>query len=243
MNLKDASMMQVEVWSDILCPFCFIGKRKFEAALAQFAEKDKIKLVWKSFQLDPSLGENEAIAYHQHLQNKKGWTAAQTADIINHVSQRAEEVGIHFALEKAIMANSLKAHCLSHYALEQDKQNEIEEALFSAHFSEGKNIADPEILGEIAASVGLSYNEAINAINDPKYINLAATDIQEAQQLGISGVPFFVFDRKYAVSGAQEPSLFLQTMEKAFADWLAKNKTEFILDTDGPMCKPDGTCD
>ena len=71
MNLKDASMMQVEVWSDILCPFCFIGKRKFEAALAQFAEKDKIKLVWKSFQLDPSLGENEAIAYHQHLQNKK----------------------------------------------------------------------------------------------------------------------------------------------------------------------------
>ena len=243
MNTHDHSMMHIEVWSDILCPFCFIGKRKFEAALAQFADKDKVKLVWKSFQLDPNLGDNEAVDYQQHVQNKKGWTAAQTADIMQHVSQRAEAVGIRFNLEKAVMANSLKAHCLSHYALEQGKQNEIEEALFSAHFSEGKNIADPETLGKIAGSVGLSYNDVIEAINDPKYIKLVATDIREAEQLGISGVPFFVFDRKYAVSGAQEPSLFLQTMTKAFADWSAKNKMEVIPDTDGPMCKADGTCD
>jgi predicted DsbA family dithiol-disulfide isomerase len=243
MNKQVDTMMNVEVWSDLLCPFCYIGKRKFEEALAQFANKDKVTLVWKSFQLDPSIGNNVTISYSQHLQNTKGWTAEQTADIISTVSQRAAATGIDFRLEKACIANSFKAHCLSHFALEQGKQNEIEEALFRAHFCEGKNIGETDTLVDLAETIGLHRNETIEALGNPIYAAAVTADIQEAMQLGISGVPFFVFNRRYAVSGAQEESVFSQTLLKAFTDWSSTNNIEPIMDSDTTVCKTDGTCD
>lgn len=242
MNKQAQRIMQVEVWSDILCPFCYIGKRTFEQALANFGNKNSIQLIWKSFQLDPSISNNEAIAYSQHLQQKKGWTPAQTADIMKHVSQRAEKVGIHFNLEKAIIANSFKAHCLSHYALEQGKQNEMEEALFKAHFCEGKNIGDDDTLGDLAATIGLRRNEAMEAIGNPIYAAAVTADIQEAIQLGISGVPFFVYNRRYAVSGAQDEAVFSQTLAKAFTDWTASTRIESLGASDEATCGTDGTC-
>lgn len=206
--------MQVEIWSDIVCPFCYIGKRKFEQALANFPQKDQVKVVWKSFQLDPN-ADVAGTDYLKTLSSRKGWTLEQTRQITDNVRDMAQAVGLEYHFDRAISANSFDAHRFAHLAFEHGLQDAAEEALFKAHFSEGKNIADRETLVQLGESIGLDADLVRQTLESKAYAELVQKDILEAQQLRISGVPFFVFDRKYAVSGAQATEVFINTLEQA----------------------------
>jgi predicted DsbA family dithiol-disulfide isomerase len=214
--------MNVEIWSDVMCPFCYIGKRKFEKALAQFSHKDKINVIWKSFQLDPTTITNPSLNTIDNLAQKKGWSKEQADQTIAHVTGIAKQVGLDFHFEKAIVANSLDAHRLSHLAKKYGKQNELEEKLFSAYFIEGKNTADFNTLLQIATELGLDKTEVSDLLKSNTYTNEVYHDIKQAQQIGVNGVPFFLLDNKYAVSGAQESDTFLGALTKSYEEHTLK---------------------
>ncbi len=207
-----------------MCPFCYIGKRKFEAALAQFPQKDQMHITWKSFQLSPDLITQTDIRTDQYLAQHKGISLAEAQGMQNYVTQIAEKVGLRYDFDKAIVANSFKAHCFTHFAKQYDKQQEAEEQLFKAYFTDGKNIDDTPALLQIGAEIGLDTGALETALAASEFANDVRNDIYEAQQLGIRGVPFFLFNRKFAVSGAQESALFLQALEQSFADWQEAHK-------------------
>lgn len=208
--------MKVEIWSDVMCPFCYIGKRKFEAALAQFEHHDKVEIIWKSFQLQPDLVTDPSKNTLEHLAENKGWSMEQTRQITTNVVNMAAEVGLHYNFDKAVVANSFDAHRISHLAKSKGKGNEFEEVLFSAYFIEGKNTADNETLAELAASVGLSKQEALDVLATDAYAADVRNDIYESQQVGVRGVPHFVLGDKYAISGAQPTELFLQALNQTW---------------------------
>lgn len=210
--------MNVEIWSDVMCPFCYIGKRKFEKALEQFPHKDKIKIIWKSYQLDPDSVTAPNLNAIDHLAQRKGWSKEQAAETTQHVTDIAKQVGLDFHFEKAVVANSFDAHRLSHLAKKYNKQNELEEKLFAAYFTEGKNTADHTTLLQIGKELSLDEKEITDILNSDAYSEDVKQDILEAQQFGIKGVPFFVINRKYAVSGAQEADTFLNALTKAYEE-------------------------
>jgi len=218
---KIKQKMLVEIWSDVVCPFCYIGKRKFEQALEKFPQKDKVQIIWKSFQLDPDASAT-GTDYQKNLSERKGWSPEQTREITENVTQMAAEVGLVYHFDRAIAANSFDAHRFSHLAEEHGLQDAAEEALFKAHFTAGKNIADRAFLAELGGSIGLDSTQVANMLEGSMYSDAVRRDIDEASQLQVSGVPFFVFDRKYAVSGAQSSAVFLQTLEKALETWEGK---------------------
>ncbi|GAB4491717.1 MAG: DsbA family oxidoreductase [Saprospiraceae bacterium] len=210
--------MTVEIWSDVMCPFCYIGKRKFEAALAQFPQREQVEVVWKSFQLNPDLETDTSKSVKQSLAESKGWTLEQTDEAMSYVVNMAKSVGLTYHFDKAVVANSFDAHRFSHLAKKHGVQGEAEERLFAAYFTEGKNTADHEVLAQISAEIGLDPGEVKKVLAGNDFAAEVEKDIEEARQFRISGVPFFVFDRKYAVSGAQDSKVFLETLQKAFAD-------------------------
>jgi predicted DsbA family dithiol-disulfide isomerase len=231
--------MNVEIWSDVMCPFCYIGKRKFEKALSQFPHKDKVNVIWKSFQLDPTTITDPSLNNIDNLAKKKGWSKEQTDLTIAHVTGIAKQVGLDFHFEKAVVANSLDAHRLSHLAKKYGKQNELEEKLFLAYFTEGKNTADHSTLLQIGKDIGIPEQEINAVLNSDTYANEVEQDITEAQQIGVRGVPFFVLDRKYAVSGAQESDTFLGALTKAYEEY-ANGVIEPIATGDSCGCGPEG---
>ena len=234
--------MNVEIWSDVMCPFCYIGKRKFEKALAQFPHKDKVNVIWKSFQLDPTTITDTSLNTIDNLAQKKGWSKEQANQTINHLTGIAKQVGLDFHFEKAVVANSLDAHRLSHLAKKYGKQNELEEKLFSAYFIDGKNTADFNTLLQIATELDLDKTEVSALLKSNTYTNEVYHDIKQAQQIGVNGVPFFLLDNKYAVSGAQESDTFLGALTKAYEEHLLKNNFETVTSSPSDSCGPDG-CD
>lgn len=229
--------MKVEIWSDVMCPFCYIGKRKFEAALAQFEHREKVEVIWKSFQLQPDLVTDPTKNTLEHLAENKGWSMEQTRQITANVVNMAAEVGLHYNFDKAVVANSFDAHRLSHFAKSKGKGNEFEEVLFRAYFIEGKNTADHETLAQLAESVGINKQEALDVLASDAYADDVRNDIYESQQVGVRGVPHFVLGDKYAISGAQPSELFLQALNQT---WREVEKVDYLS---GAVCKPDGSCD
>ena len=219
----EKNKMKVEIWSDVMCPFCYIGKRKFEAALNQFPEKENVQLIWKSFQLSPDMKTDPGKNINQFLAAHKGITLQEAKRMNDHVTQLAAKVGLVYDFDKAIVANSFNAHRLVHFAKHHGKQNEAEEQLFKAYFTDGKNTDDKTTLIQLGTEIGLDATALKTVLETDKYAEDVKADIQEAHQIGVRGVPFFVFDRKYAVSGAQESPVFLQTLEKSFAEWQKEN--------------------
>lgn len=234
--------MKVEIWSDVMCPFCYIGKRKFEMALEKFDHKNQIEIIWKSYQLSPDLVTDTNITTADYLAKHKSIPLAEAQNLNQYVTQMAKEVGLTYDFSKAVVANSFNAHRLSHFAQKFNKQNEVEEMLFKAYFTEGKNIDDFEVLSEIGHQVGIEKTETKKMLESGSYRDEVYRDIYEAQQIGVRGVPFFVFNRKYAVSGAQDVSVFVQTLQKAFAEWQEANPAK-LQTIEGAVCKPDGSCD
>lgn len=231
--------MKVEIWSDVMCPFCYIGKRKFEKALSQFENKDKVEIIWKSFQLNPDMKTDTTKNINQYLAEIKGWSLDYAKSMNNHVTQMALEVGLKYDFDKAVVANSFDAHRIIQLAKRNAKGDDMEERLFKAYFTEGKNIADHTTLVQLATEVGLNQQKVKEVLDSDTFAHDVEQDVYEAQQVGARGVPFFVIDRKYAVSGAQESSTFSQVLEKA---WNESVKSTSLNSSEGVICTPDGEC-
>jgi predicted DsbA family dithiol-disulfide isomerase len=207
--------MKVEIWSDVMCPFCYIGKRKFEKALAAFEGKENVQIEWKSFQLNPNLKTEPGKNISQYLAEIKGIPLEQAKEMNARVTEMAKEVGLNYNFDKAIVANSFDAHRLVQLAKRKELGDQMEEALFKAYFIDGKNTADHATLLSLAVEAGLEETETKAILESGIFADEVEADIEMAAQIGVRGVPFFVFDRKYAVSGAQPSEVFLQTLKKA----------------------------
>lgn len=235
--------MKVEIWSDVVCPFCYIGKVKFDEALEQFPYKDKLDISWKSFQLMPELETQPGKSIDQVLAETKGISLAQAKQMNASVTQMAKQVGLTYQFDKAVVANTIKAHQFAHFAKTAGKQIEAETLLFRSYFTDGKNVDDIATLVELGAEIGLDTIALKASLENEKYAADVQNDIAEARQLGVRGVPFFVFDRKYAVSGAQDPTVFLQALDQSFAEWQKANPAESLQVVEGAVCEPGGNCD
>jgi predicted DsbA family dithiol-disulfide isomerase len=234
--------MKVEIWSDVMCPFCYIGKRRFEDALSQFAHKDGVEVEWKSFQLDPTTKTDPNINIDQYLADKKGWSLDYARQLNAQVSQMAADAGLTYNLDKAIVANSFNAHRFSHFAKSKGLGVAAEEQLFKAYFTDGKNIDNIDTLVQLGVEIGLNVHETEEVLKSDTYTADVKQDIAQAQYNGIQGVPFFVFDNKYAISGAQAPPVFEQTLDKAYTEWQTANPKPRFETISGPVCGPDADC-
>lgn len=232
--------MTVNIWSDVRCPFCYIGKRKFEMALEDFEHKDQVSVQWHSFQLDPDMETNTKINPVEYFSRIKGIPARQAKEMMENVANIASEVGLQFNMDKQIVANSLKAHKLIQLAKRQGADNDLEEKLFKAHFEEGKNIDDEEVLLEAGVGIGLNQDQVKNAIGSAAFDKQVKQDEMQAQAMGVRGVPFFVFNNKYAVSGAQSPHTFLEVLNESWKEYEKENASLII--TEGASCSADGSC-
>ena len=230
--------MKVEIWSDINCPFCYIGKRKFENALKDFEQKDNVEVVWRSFQLDPEMKPVTGQSVHQYLANRKGVTLEKGKEMNAYMSGLAKEVGLEYNFNKAIINNTMDAHRLLHLAARHGVQNEVKELLFAAYYTQGKNIGDIETLIQIGESAGLNADEITTMLQTGTYENEVKQDQYKAQELDINGVPFFVFNNKYGVSGAQPTEVFTEVLEKVYEE----EKPSLTEITTGSVCTPDGVC-
>lgn len=234
---KKKKMMKVEIWSDFMCPFCYIGKRQLEKGLDAFAQKEQVEIKWRSFQLDPGMQYEPGKTIHQVLAEKKGITTDQAKQLNDRVSNAAKDVGLEFNLDKAMPANTFRANRLSHLAAEFNLQDQMEERLFRAYFTEGKNIGDISTLLELAIEIGLPENDTRKALETNSYSTEVGKDIEQARQIGIRGVPFFLIDNKYAISGARAADLFT----KAFSTAWKENEEENTY-ADTTSCTVDRTC-
>jgi len=236
--------MKIEVWSDIMCPFCYIGKRHYEAALKKFPHADRIELVWKSYQLDPTIPEqvDPNLNAVQYLASRKGISTDQVKTLHKRVEQMAAQAGLNYNLDDAAVYNSMSAHRIIQFAKTKGLADMAEETFFKAHFTENKNLGNKSALLEIGKSIGLSEVEVQEALSNDEYAYKVKQDIQEAEQIGVTGVPFFVFNRKYGVSGAQPVEVFLETLEKSFAEWEKENPISKLQVVEGPSCTPEGEC-
>jgi predicted DsbA family dithiol-disulfide isomerase len=230
--------MKVEIWSDVVCPFCYIGKRRFEKALETFSNKEQVEIIWRSFQLDPNTRSNPGKSVIESLAEKKGLTLAQSQQMHAQVTAMAKEVGLDYQMDKAVIANTFDAHRLSLLAAKQGLQDKMEERLFAAYFTEGKDIANKETLVALAKEVGMDETDVRNMLQSNSYSDKVQDDILEAQQVGVRGVPFFVFDNKYAVSGAQPTNVFTQVLSKVWEERVVTEDRSL-----GGVCTPDGVCD
>jgi predicted DsbA family dithiol-disulfide isomerase len=232
--------MKVEIWSDVMCPFCYIGKRKFESALQSVEFGSDVEVVWKSFQLNPQLETNPETSIFQYLSDEKGLEITQVKAMIDRVSEMGKAVGIDMHFENQVVANSFLAHRLSHLAKKWKVQNECEEALFLAHFTLGKNIDDQEVILEIGQKIGIPADEIQTLFHSDVYSNEVLQDQYEAQNVRVRGVPHFVFNDKYVVSGAQESSVFEGALRQSFGEWKSVQKEPSISEN---SCDLDGNCD
>lgn len=234
--------MDVEIWSDIMCPFCYIGKRKFEHALGQFTHKDQVNIIWKSFQLNPDMKTEPGKTINQYLAAVKGWSVAEAKQMNDRVTAMAYEVGLSYDFDKAVVANSWDAHRLIQLAKQHGLGDAAEERLFKAYFTEGRDTSDHATLLELGTEIGLDAADVQQLLRSDQFSEAVKQDIYEAQQVGARGVPFFVLNRRYAVSGAQQPETFLGALETAWAEWEKTRPVLTELHADGPTCAPGEAC-
>jgi len=210
--------MNVQIWSDYVCPFCYIGKRKFEQALASFEHKDQVEVVYKSFELDPHAPLDATKDMYETLAGKYGMSIEEAKNMTNGVAQQAKEVGLDYDFDAMKRTNTRDAHRLTHYATTQGKMAELTERLLKAYFIESKHIGEHESLADLAQEVGLNRDEVLKVLGSDQFDDMVQNDIDVASQIGVTGVPFFVIGGKYAVSGAQPVEVFAEVLEKVWEE-------------------------
>ena len=210
--------MKVEVWSDVVCPWCYLGKRRLERALEAFEHRDQAEVVWRSFELDPTAPRVREEDNTTRMAAKYGMSREEAAKRHEHLTQLAAQEGLMYHLESARSGNTFDAHRVLHLAADRGLQDAAKERLFAAYFTDGETIGEPETLVRLAGEVGIAPDEARAALHGDAYTDAVRADEREAGTLGISGVPFFVFDRKYAVSGAQSADLLLEALRTTWRE-------------------------
>lgn len=212
--------MKVEIWSDVVCPWCYIGKRRFEAALARFDHRDQVELVWRSFELDVSapLSSAEQGTYAQRLAAKYRCSVTEAQVMIDNMTLTAAQEGLDFRFDLARPGNTFDAHRLLHLALEHGQQDELKELMDRATFTEGLPVSDHSALRVLALQVGLPEGEVEALLTSERFSDDVRADEAQAQAYGISGVPFFVIDGRYGISGAQPAGAVLQALHDAWSE-------------------------
>jgi predicted DsbA family dithiol-disulfide isomerase len=207
----------VEIWSDVVCPWCAIGKRRFESALARFPQRDSVTVVWRAFELDPSAPAVQPGDNATRLARKYGRTRDQAVAMIEQVTETAAREGLSFDLVHARPGNTFDAHRLLHLAADRGLQAAVKERFFRAYMGERQPIGEPEVLARLASEAGLDAEEVRATLASDRFADEVRKDEEVARRLGIHGVPFFVLDSAIGVSGAQPPDVMLGALEQAWA--------------------------
>jgi predicted DsbA family dithiol-disulfide isomerase len=233
--------MRIEIWSDVVCPWCYIGKRRLEKALATFAHSDEVEVVWRSFQLDPSAPVVPVETVAESLGRKYGGGPEAGKQMIDRVEAVAATEGLLFRHHASLRVNTVDAHRLLHLALEVGGpalQGRLKEALLSAYFVETENVADHATLQRIAVGVGLDADRAAAVLASREYEADVEADIRQAGDLGAGGVPFYVIDRRLGVSGAQSAETFTEVLERAWSE--SHPSLDLVGGAGAEACGPDG---
>jgi len=211
-------MMKIEIWSDVVCPWCYIGKRRFEKALAQYEHADEVEITWRSFELDPSAPRVQTEPHAERLSRKYGVSLAQVATMNQRLIGEAKKEGLAFNLDEAKGGNTFDAHRLIHLAAESDRAGEMKERLMKAYFTEGVPIGERAELVRLAMETGLEEAEVKAMLSSDRFANDVRSDEARARGFGIGGVPFFAIDEQFGVSGAQPADVLLDALRQAYAN-------------------------
>lgn len=209
--------MKLEIWSDVVCPWCYVGKRQMEAALARFDHRSEVDIVWRSFELSPDSPRHVGLPMTQILQHKYGMSAEQAGAANDRITRLAAGLGLEYRLDKAQAGNTFDAHRLIHLAGETGRADAMKERLFAAYFTEGQAVGDPDTLVALAGEVGIDTDLARATLEGDRFAVEVRHDEARAAALGVSGVPFFVVDEVCAVSGAQGEEVILRALEEAWS--------------------------
>jgi predicted DsbA family dithiol-disulfide isomerase len=233
--------MQVDIFSDVICPWCAVGKRRFEEALGRFEHADEIDVVWRAYELDPGAPVRREGDYADRLARKYGMTREQAVAANERLTATAADEGLEFHFDRAQPGNTFDAHRLLHYAREVGKQDALKERLFRAYFTEGAPIGEPETLIALAGEVGLDGAEVAAILAGDRYTDDVRADEREAAEIGVTGVPFFVVDGRFGIPGAQDADTILSVLERAWAKAhpLVMVETPGSAPSDGAVCEGD----
>ena len=230
--------MNVEIWSDIACPWCYVGKRRFEAALAEFEHQDEVRVTWRSFELDPSAPAEREGDRAERLAEKYGMTVERAHEMERSMTETAASEGLDFRLDLARSGSTFDAHRVVHLAAERALQDEMKERLLRAYFGEGELMSDPDTLVRLAVEVGLDEDDVRQMLASDRFAEEVRDDERTAHGFGISAVPTFVVDRSIGVSGAHPPEALLQLLREA---WERRAPAPAVL-AGGEACDVDGNC-
>lgn len=232
--------IKIEIWSDVACPFCYIGRAHLEQALEKFEFAGDVEIEWKSFLLDPSLPASTDQNLYASLAERKGMSMEQVMQMTGRVSEMAGAAGLALNFDKVKPVTTREAHKILQLAKRQGLGDEVKKRLFEAYFTEGVDIADSKSLVDIGKAAGLDEKEILAALEDPDIAKAVNSNIDQARALGISGVPYFVIDGKYALSGAQPADVMLRAIEQVHHE---KVEAAEVNQAAATSCKPDGDCD
>jgi predicted DsbA family dithiol-disulfide isomerase len=232
-------LVKVEIWSDVVCPWCAVGKHRFEKALARFDHRDQVEVSFHSFELDPEAPHEQDGNLNDHLATKYGMSRAEAEAKHRQMTEMAAADGWDFHFERARRGNTFDAHRLLHLAADRGVQDAVKERLFRGYFTEGEHIADHATLARLGADAGLDPAEAREVLASDRYADEVRADEQQARAYGITAVPFFVVDGKYGVAGAQPPEALLQVLDTA---WAEANPLQVLTPAGGDEYCADGSC-
>lgn len=210
--------MKITIWSDFMCPFCYIGEAHLEKALEEFEHADKVEIEYKSFLLSPEAAHNPQKDYYETFADMKGIPVDQAKGMFENVVNMAKDADLVIDYDTAKFASTIPAHHVFQYAKEQGKGNEFFKRFYKAHFTEGELLSDTDTIGRLAEEVGIDKYAALGSTQNQSYTQKVNQEIQEASQIGVQGVPFYVFNNKYAVSGAQPVAQFKQVLEQVWQE-------------------------
>jgi len=233
--------MKIDIWSDYACPFCYIGKRRLENALSQFPHRDQVEVVFRSFQLDPNAKVHGNRDIHDMLASKYGMTREKAVAMNEQLAEQARGVGLDFRFDTMMPTNTFDSHRLTHYASKQGKAAEMTERLLRAYFTDSVNLGEHSVLVSLAAEIGLNEKETLEMLESDAYADEVNGDIEEGQRLGITGVPFFVFNNKYAISGAQPGPVFTEVLDTVWAEEQSGPSLQ-LVGTDAAKASTDDGC-
>ncbi len=207
--------IQIEIWSDMVCPFCLVGKKKLELAIQKLGAQDKVNIIWHSYQLDPDFPIGTSTPSTQNLLEKKGINIEQLTGMYEYLRKSGENYGIDFQFEQSLTFNTLNVHRLWHWTMQFNKENEWKEAVMTAYFTDGVDLSVKENLLQLVNQIGLDPLDAANVLASDMFLDEVRNDIYNAQNMGIRGVPFFLINNTHAISGAQEDTVFEETLSNA----------------------------
>jgi predicted DsbA family dithiol-disulfide isomerase len=228
--------LTVEVWSDIACPWCWVGKRRLEAALARFEHAADTQVIWRAFELDPSAPPQRSEDYVERLANKYGRSRADAqVSLIDRMVQTGKQEGLDFDFVNIKAGNTFLGHRLLHLAHERGLQDALKERMFRGYFSEGAAVGVPEVAQRLALEAGLDADEVAGVLQSDQFEDAVRKDLREAREIGVDGVPFFLFGRRYAIGGAQPPEVLLRALQQTWSELPRRLEVE-----EGATCGPEG---